>query len=183
MSTVIELLRRRIAGRSLSPEPLPEAVILDLLEAARLTPSCFNKQPWRFVFMESEQARRKGFPVLSSGNQPWAGRAPLLILGYSRADNDCQLKDGRAYHQFDLGMAAMNLMLCATEHGLAARPMAGFDPDAARKIFGLDPADQPLVMIAVGRPSADESHLAEHYRGLDQKPRERKPAAEIVRRW
>jgi hypothetical protein len=37
-------------------------------------------------------------------------------------------------------------------------------------------------MIAVGRPSADESHLAEHYRGLDQKPRERKPAAEIVRR-
>jgi nitroreductase len=154
----------------------------DLMEAARLTPSCFNNQPWRFLFLESAEALAKGAEVLSEGNRVWAERAPLLIIGYSKAEDDCQIKGGREYHQFDLGMAVMNLMLAATHHGLAARPMAGFSPKKAKEFFGLDEEDQPLVMIAVGHPAKDESHLPEHYVGKTKKPRERKSVEEIIRK-
>jgi len=96
------------------------------------------------------------------------------VAAYSRAEYDCQLPDGRKYYRFDLGMAVMNLMLAATEHGLAARPMAGFDPVEIRKAFGLADADDLMVVVAVGRPDDGESHLPERYKGLGRKPRERK---------
>ncbi len=179
---VVKLLQNRYAGRSIATEPLSDDLVRELMEAARLTPSCFNNQPWRFLFLESEKARNKGAEVLSKGNHPWASRAPLLIIGYSRAEDDCQIKGGREYHQFDLGMAAMNLMLAATHHGLAARPMAGFSPQKARELFELDEKDEPFIMIAVGPPSEDESHLPDHYVGKTKKPRERKEVNEIIKR-
>ncbi len=181
MSKIVELLWKRHATRSISPEPLPDALVDELIEAARLAPSCFNKQPWRFLFLTSEDARAKGHEVLSEGNQPWAGRAPLLVIGHTRPEDDCQLP-GRDYHQFDLGLSVMNIMLSATEHDLVARPMAGFSPDKARELFDLPADAQPLVMLAIGRPSDDEDHLADHYKGLADKPRERKDPDETVER-
>jgi nitroreductase len=179
---IIELLHARRAGRSISREPLTEDIIVELIEAVRLTPSCNNNQPWRFLFLESGEALTKGQDALSRGNRAWAARAPLLIVGYSCRDDDCILSNDRAYHQFDLGMSAMNLMMAATYRGLTARPMAGFDPARIRQSFELDPDTQPLVMIAVGWPSDDESHLPDRYKGADKKPRQRKDASAIVRR-
>ena len=179
---VIDLLRRRFARRSISTAPLPEGAVGQLIEAARLTPSCFNNQPWRFLFLESEASLAKGREALTGNNRAWATRAPLLIYGYSRRSDDCATKDDRAYHQFDLGLAVMNIMLAATQLGLVARPMAGFEPTLVKEAFGLADEDEPLVAIAVGLPSDDEAHLPEKYRGLDAKPRIRKAATEIVKR-
>ena len=126
-NAVISLLAARKAGRSISTEPLPEDTVAQLAEAARLTPSCYNKQPWRFLFLRSEPALARGRAALAEGNRAWASRAPLLVVAYSRKEDDCVSEDGRAYHELDLGMSVMNLMLAATALGLVARPMAGFD--------------------------------------------------------
>ena len=178
--TVLNLLRNRHATRAISSKKLSDELVSELKESLRLTPSCFNKQPWHFLFLESAEALAKGKEVLSEGNRVWASRAPLLVVGYSKAADDCELPDGRAYHQFDVGMAVMNLMLAATEHDLVARPMAGFSPDRARELFELDQDYQPIIMLALGQPSQDESHLPEHYVGKGQAARERKPIEEIV---
>jgi nitroreductase len=179
---VIQLLEERKATRSISTEPLSGSIIEELVEAARLTPSCYNNQPWRFLFLESPDALKKGQDALASGNRVWAERAPLLVVGYSRKEDDCVLKDGRAYHEFDLGMSVMNVMLAATSHELVARPMAGFDPEKIKQSFQLNSDEQPLVMIAIGKESDDEQHLSQFYKDAKRKPRERKNAFEIVRR-
>ena len=178
---VIQVLQDRYAGRSILSDSLPDEAVDTLLEAARLSPSCFNKQPWRFLLLKSDDALQKGREVLAEGNRVWAQRAPLLVIGYTKAEDDCQLKDGREYHQFDLGMSVMNLMLAATELGLVARPMAGFRLKKAKELFRLDQDDQPLIMIAVGKPSDDESHLPDHYVGRAKAPRERMEKTEIAR--
>jgi nitroreductase len=177
---VSTLLTARHATRAIDSRPIDEELISDLAYAVRLTPSCFNKQPWRYLFLTSEESLAKGREALAPGNRVWAERAPLLIVGYSRRDDDCVLDDGRAYHQFDLGMSAMNLMLAATHHKLVARPMAGFNPVKIKELFDLADEDEPLVMIAVGYRSEDESHLAERYREIARRPRERRPVGEIV---
>lgn len=177
---VVELLQKRHATRAIDPEPLPDEVVDELVEAVRLTPSCFNNQPWRFLFLRTPEAREIGKALLSGGNQPWAGRAPLLILAHARAADDCVLPDGRKYFQFDVGLAAMNLMLAATDRGLVARPMAGFNPTKAREAFQLPADAEPLLMLAVGRPSDDESHVPDYAKGKGSLPRERKPAADVV---
>ena len=178
---VISLLAARKAGRSISTEPLSGDEVTQLAEAARLTPSCYNKQPWRFLFLQSEAALTTGRESLSEGNRGWASRAPLLVVAYSRQEDDCVSDDGRAYHQFDLGMAVMNLMLAATARGLVARPMAGFDPEQICAAFGLSDGYRPLVMVAVGKPSDDETHLPEHFRGAGARLRTRKAASDIAK--
>jgi nitroreductase len=180
-SEVVRLLNARYATRAIRSEPIPEEILADLKEAARMTPSCFNKQPWRFLFLQSPEARAKAAQFLAPDNFKWAGRAPLIVVGYSREEDDCRMKDGRAYHQFDLGMSIMNMMLAATENGLVARPMAGFNPQKVSELFGLDPKDKPLVVVAIGRKSDDESHVPDYAKGADLKPRERKPADEIIK--
>ncbi len=178
---IVKTLQNRLATRSISREALKADQIKVLMESVRLTPSCFNNQPWRYLFLESETSRIKGAETLAGGNKSWASRAPLLIVGYSQKGSDCLLP-GREYHQFDLGMSAMNLMLAATEMGLVARPMAGFDPTQVRRQFNLSESDQPLVIIGVGYPSTEEDHLPDHYRGISTKTRERKSLDEIIQR-
>jgi len=179
---ILKLLRARWASRSISPDPLPEGTIQELIEAVQMTPSCFNNQPWRFLFLESPEALAKGREALSEGNQAWANRAPLLVFGYTRQEDDCVLPDGRVYHQFDLGMSVMNLILSATSHKLVARPMAGFNPAHVREVFGLDQEDHPLVAVAIGELSENEDHLPDRLKGLNDKPRERKNPSAIVQR-
>ncbi|MCD6499351.1 MAG: nitroreductase family protein [Deltaproteobacteria bacterium] len=178
--TILELLAGRKATRAIAIEALDRTVIGDLAEAARLTPSCYNKQPWRFLFVTSDEGRDRVVGCLADGNKPWALRAPLFVVASSRVSDDCELPDGRRYHQFDLGMSVMNLMLAATEQGLVARPMAGFDSGAIRQAFGLDEQDEPMVVVAVGKPSEDESHLPDSFSGLGDRPRQRRPVEEIV---
>jgi nitroreductase len=178
---VVTLLNERHASRAVDTRPLSEEQMADLAEAIRLTPSCFNNQPWRYLFLISAGALDRGRQALTGGNRAWATRAPLLVLGYAPREDDCVLDDGRAYHQFDLGLSAMNLMLAATGHGLIARPMAGFDPTALKQSFDLGPEDEPLIMIAVGYKAEDESYLPERYRSRESEPRTRKAVNEIIR--
>ena len=180
-NTVIKLLNGRYSSRAISDEIIPKQIIQEMMEAIRLTPSCYNMQPWRFLFIESKAARAKASQALAEGNQPWASNASLLVVGYTQKNNDCVLPDGRVYHQFDLGMATMNLILAATQKGLIARPMAGFSPEKIKDIFELEDQDQPLVMLAIGIPIGDDSHLPKRYQDMAAQPRSRKAAEEIIR--
>lgn len=178
---VLTLLNDRHASRAVDTRPLSEEQTADLAEAIRLTPSCFNNQPWRYLFLTSAEALERGRQALTGGNRAWATRAPLLLVGYTRREDDCVLDDGRVYHQFDLGLSAMNLMLAATGHGLIARPMAGFDPTVLRRSFDLGAENEPLIMIAVGYKADDESYLPERYRAREREPRTRKAVNEIIK--
>lgn len=179
---IVRLLRERHASRAISTRPVPEEIITELIDAARLAPSCYNRQPWRYIFMTGEEALARGRAALSGGNAVWGSRAPLLIAVHSRRSNDCVTGDGRAYHRFDVGLSVMSLMLAATARGLTARPVAGFDPAVIREGFGLEEEDEPLIMVVVGYRDEDESYLPEDKRGRDSRARVRKDVSEIVRR-
>ena len=178
---IVDTLMARFASRSISPEPLVQKVIDDLVEAIRLTPSCYNNQPWRYIFLHTAEGLAKAKDFMVPYNYVWASKAPLIVIGYTKKDDDCVLKDGRAYHEFDLGMATMNLMLAATAHNLVARPMAGFKPDLIETMFELPEGCKALIVLAIGKYSADESHLPEKLRGANSQPRVRKAASEIIR--
>jgi len=150
-----ELIGRRRAYRSLQHTDIAEEMVRDLAECARLAPSCFNNQPWRFVFVYDPERLTELHRALPEANA-WAKSSSMIVAVFSRKDLDCNIKE-REYFLFDTGMAAAFMILRATEKGLVAHPIAGFDENLAREILGI-PDDMHLItLVMVGVKSAEMS--------------------------
>jgi nitroreductase len=58
MLTVREAIQKRRSTRSFKRIPIPDEMILEMLEAARLAPSASNIQPWRFVVVTDAEEKK-----------------------------------------------------------------------------------------------------------------------------
>lgn len=154
---VNQAIRERRAYRSLAPIAVTEELIRDLAESARLSPSCFNNQPWRFVFVYDQAILKEIHSILSRGNR-WAQLASMIIAVFSRVDYDCVVR-AREYYLFDAGMATALIMLRTTELGLVAHPIAGFNEDKAKEILGIPDDMRLITLVMVGRHSEEISPL------------------------
>lgn len=150
------ILKRR-AYRSLAPVTITDDLINDLAGCAQLFCSCFNNQPWRFIFVYDPGQLAKMHEALSRGNE-WAKMASMIIVVFSRPDLDCVIKE-RKYYLFDTGMATAAIILRATELGLVAHPIAGFSPKRVREILDI-PEDMEIVtLINIGKHADQISPL------------------------
>lgn len=178
---VHEAILSRRAKRVLDPSrPISEEVIDALVQAMRLSPSCFNNQPYRPVFVYGKDALDSIKTALAKGNE-WATKATLIIVIASRAADDCVIGD-RQYFLFDCGLAIGEMMLRATELGLIAHPIAGFSPKKARELLGIPDEYTVIAFIICGYPGTDDSLLSEKQKEAEISRPERKPIGEIFYR-
>jgi nitroreductase len=145
------ILERR-AYRSLEPVEITNDLINDLVECTQLSASCFNNQPWRYVFVYDSKVLKKMHTALSSGNE-WARNASMIIAVFSKKEDDCIIKD-REYYLFDTGMATAFLILRATELGLVAHPIAGYSPKIIKEILHIPDDSKVITLVIVGKHSS-----------------------------
>lgn len=150
---VREAIMKRRAYRSLAPAEITEQLIRDLAECASLAASCFNNQPWRYVFVYDPEVLARMRDVMSKGNE-WTFDASMIIAVLSKKDYDCVIRD-REYYLFDVGMATAFIILRATELGLVAHPIAGYSPRKTREVLGV-PEDMDVVTLVNVGKHADE---------------------------
>lgn len=155
--SVKETIEKRRAYRALEPVEITDGHIEDLANAARLTASCFNNQPWRFVFVRDRDMLEKLHTALSKGNE-WAKKASLIIAVFGKKENDCLLEE-REYYLFDIGMAVSSLLLQAVELELVAHPIAGYDPQKAKAVLEIPEDNMLITLVIVGKKSEDLSGL------------------------
>ena len=169
----------RWSPRAFEPTPLTDDQVESLFEAARWTPSCYNAQPWMFVYAVTAEDRSRFLSALVEGNQAWCRRVPLLMFLLCRRNFTHSGKENR-HAPFDAGAAWMALALQARRLGLHAHAMAGFSREAAYEILDV-PDDQFDIMaaIAVGR-RAEPGVLPEAVAAKEQ-PNSRKPRQDMVR--
>lgn len=148
---VKEAISQRRAYRSLKPVEITRELLDDLATAASLAPSCYNKQPWRFVAVYDQEILDQIHQALPKGNE-WAMDASMLIAVCSQKELDCVIGD-REYYLFDTGLATANLMLQATELGLVAHPFAGYKPELVAEILAIPPEMTVIALIAVSARS------------------------------
>ena len=86
-----ETIGARRAYRSLDPAPVSGELVRDVMERVRLAPSCFNNQPWRFVFSRGDRPLAAVKAALNRGNA-WALAAPMIVAVLSRRDLDCVIE-------------------------------------------------------------------------------------------
>ncbi|HWJ02293.1 MAG TPA: nitroreductase family protein [Verrucomicrobiae bacterium] len=75
---VKEAILARRSIRKFKPDPVPDELILELLEGARLAPSGTNHQPWRFIVVKNEGLRQQ--IRLAAFNQRHTSEAPVLLV-------------------------------------------------------------------------------------------------------
>ncbi|MFX1538793.1 MAG: nitroreductase family protein [Promethearchaeota archaeon] len=148
--TFENLVQKRRAYRALEPVEITQDLIEETARIAQLAPSCFNKQPWRYIFVyEKDILTRLQNEGLSKGNQ-WAKAASMIIAVFSRAELDCVIGD-RQYFLFDSGMATAYLILYLTEKGLVAHPIAGFNPVKVKELLEIPDEMHLITLIIVGK--------------------------------
>src|SRR6056297_4335973 len=178
MQGLLEVIEQRRARRGISEKPVDREVKDRIMTAATYAPSCSNKQPWRFIVVTSQEARYKVQEGLLGGNY-WAKNAPLYVLAVTKADLDCNLKEGREYALFDLGQAVMSLQYQAVHEGLVAHPMAGFKPSVLKEKFNIPDEMVLITVIAIAHPGSDEN-LSDKHKESQHSARSRVPQAQVI---
>ena len=168
----------RWSPRAFDPKPLPEETVASLFEAARWAPSCFNDQPWLFVYGTDPEEREVFLQVLAEGNRVWAGSAPFLAVVFARTAFAHSGKPNR-WAPFDCGAAWVSLALQARAMGLYAHGMAGFSREKAYGLLGVPEEDyEAMAAIAVGR-YGDRDALPDEIKENEQ-PNTRKPLSQVA---
>ena len=78
MLTVWEAIQQRRSIRSFRNDPVPDEVIHQMQEAARLAPSGSNRQPWRFIVVTDAEEKAKLRKILM--DQAFVEEAPVLFV-------------------------------------------------------------------------------------------------------
>jgi nitroreductase len=168
----------RWSPRAFLPDKVSHEDLMTLFEAARWSPSCFNEQPWHFIYAVSDTDLARFHTVLNEKNRTWGSKAPVLIIAFSRTRFRRNQKPNR-WADFDTGAAWLALTLQANQLGLHCHAMGGFDQDKAHEVTHVDREQYNAVcVIAVGR-RADADVLPEDLR-VQETPSDRNPLDEMI---
>ena len=176
---VKQAINERRAYRSFDPVTITQEIIQDLGESAQLSASCFNNQPWRYVFVHEPEVLSELHEALFKGNA-WAKAASMIIAVFSKADLDCVIK-GKEYYLFDTGMATAFIILRATELGLVAHPIAGYSEPKAKEVLRIPDGMTLITLVIVGKHSENISPvLSDKQIGWEMERPERLPLRDFV---
>lgn len=153
------------AARAVEPEKLAT-----ILEAARLSPSACNGQPYHFSVCQGDAAKQVAAACTGMGMNQFAAQAPVMIviseepyvksaaLGAKVKNND--------YRSIDIGIAAAYLTAAATDLGLSTCILGWLDDAKIRAICGLS---HPVrLVITLGYAAQDEKLRSKKRKDLDE---------------
>ncbi len=156
---VLDLLAERYSPRSFADRPISRDDFQTILEAGRLSLSCFNGQPWATVYAHREESEdfERILSCLMKKNRLWAGRASVLMITAARVNFAHSGRANRhAWH--DVGLWTMSMLVQGMGMGVYGHPMAGFDAEKARELLSIPDTHLPVTAMAFGYPAgADEA--------------------------
>ena len=135
------------------PRDVPDSLLREVVELARMGPTSANCQPSRFVFIKSQAAKQRLKPFLSSTNAEKTMQAPVCaIIAYDlkfyehlphlfpHNQEARSWFEGKADHIATTALRNSSLqgaylILAARALGLDTGPMSGFDNDGLDREF------------------------------------------------
>lgn len=157
----------RYSVRAYRSDPVPEALLEELLETVRLAPSACNRQPFRVVVLPT---RGREGSLLRIYPKPWFVEAPLVLAVCAVPTEAWSRRryDGWSAAETDATIAMDHLLLAAADRGLGTCWIAAFDPAAAREVLALPDGIVPVAFTPLGWPADAPG------------PKERRPLSELV---
>ncbi|MBA4392666.1 MAG: nitroreductase, partial [Desulfobacca sp.] len=132
-------IKERRSCRNYLPDPIDEAIIEKILEAASWAPSPMNAQPWEFVVVTGQEMKDRIFSeadyrrkwIFEQSGWKWLDRyqvdflkaAPVLVVVVGdpkKTGADSFLEGGGVGYQLACAAAVQNMMLAAHSQGIGS---------------------------------------------------------------
>jgi len=167
------LFRNARTANTFTDEPVTDEHIRAIHGLVRYGPTAYNAQPLRVVIVRSAAARQRLLPHLSGANRAKTATAPLVaILAADTAFHEhlplvfphrpglrerlhADPTNREAQARFNAALQIGYLIVGIRAAGLAAGPMAGFDPGGVDAEFFPDGRLRALLVLTIGRPGPD----------------------------
>jgi nitroreductase len=162
----------------MTPAELSDEELFPLFEAARWAPSCYNAQPWRFIYAKRNTHHwQPMFDLLVDFNKSWCVHAAVLGLTIAKTHFEHNGSFSKT-HAYDAGAAWENLALEGVRRGLVVHGMGGFNATMAKKVLNIPEGFEVIAMFAIGKPGPVEA-LPQELQEREA-PSDRKSLKEII---
>ena len=176
MLTGAEAIQKRRSIRKFKPDPVPDEMIEQMLEAARLAPSGTNRQPWRFQIVREGELKNRLIEEAVIGSQPQIAQAPVVVVcgselltfvkGHKLAPPDSEYFGADSEDPADLqkflsdahmytAIGIEHMVLMATALGLGTCWVQRIRFGQAAKILGWPRHIAVLTLLLIGFPDED----------------------------
>ncbi len=150
----MELMASRHSVRDFLPDPIPDEVLNEILEAGRLAPSSQNRQPWRYVVLKDPAQIKK--MSLNSGllglSNLFIRKAPCLIAACADSSKGLRV-NAQDYYLVDVAISVQQMVLAAWNRGVGSCWMAAYNEKAVKKYLDLPKSWRVVALLPFGYPA------------------------------
>ncbi len=175
MLTVKEAIEKRRSIRKFKSTPVPDDLLNQILEAARLAPSGTNRQPWRFQIIKEGPLKKKLIEEGTFGSEALNTAPVIIVCGpemltfvkghklappggeYFGAENEDpeELKKFSPDANMYTAIAITHMTLMATALGLGTCWVQRIKFGQVARILGWPRHMSVLTLLALGYPDED----------------------------
>lgn len=163
--TFNEIAKKRYSLRSFDSRPVEKDKIIYILEAARLSPSACNLQPYHFIVVTDKEVRKR---IIETYPREWMKNAPVIIVACGDHSTSWKRKDGKDHCDVDVAIAVEHMALAAAELGLGTCWVCAFDADKCHEALNLPENMEPIALMPLGYPTEDNIIPEKRRKNLDE---------------
>jgi nitroreductase len=139
-----DAIRSRRDVREFDERPIADGDLEQILEAGRRSPSSRNWQPWDFIVVTDRRQLTELARVWRAAGHVARSAATIAMIAPS---------DRLERARFDLGQAAMSIMLAAAGLGIGSGHSSVSDQELARQVLGFPEDRTCAFLIPLGYPA------------------------------
>jgi nitroreductase len=157
---VFEAVRTVLAVREYQDRPLPPGLMRQVVDAARLTASASNRQPWHFVLVQDREALREMGCLVRTG--PYVASAAAAVVVAVDKANPLAVSDA--------SRAIQSMILTAWAEGVGSNWTGFAGLEGVRQKVALPEEYEVIAVLPFGYPK----------RALGKGKKNRRPFDEVV---
>ncbi|MBN2829051.1 MAG: nitroreductase family protein [Candidatus Cloacimonetes bacterium] len=155
----MNVINTRHSVRDFKPDPIPEDILTEILEAGRSAPSAQNRQEWRYLVIQDKSriellSRHSGLIGLSN---LYIRKAPCVIIACADTSKGIKLNN-QDYYLVDTAISFQQMMLTAWNYGIGSCWLGAYNEGSVKKflnlpkqfrIVGISPFGYPAESITI----------------------------------
>jgi nitroreductase len=159
--SVFDAVRTVLAVRAYEDRPIPSDTVRRIVEAAHLTGSSMNRQPWYFIVVEDRETLQKLGSLAKTG--PYIAQAALAIV---------VVIEKTRFSVSDGSRAIQSMMLTAWDEGIGSNWVGFLEFDGIKSLLSIPDDLDILAIVPFGFPA----------QAVGKGQKQRKPLAQIAHR-